>query len=132
MTWEECQQLLGKEIAEKVRTMSIALYEAGSRLALEQGIIIADTKFEFGLLDDQVILIDECMTPDSSRFWPKDQYAIGGNPPSFDKQFVRDYLETSHWNKLPPAPVLPTDIIAKTAQKYQEAFDRLVLNNKGT
>jgi phosphoribosylaminoimidazole-succinocarboxamide synthase len=121
-----------KEIAEQVRTMSVALYEAGSRLALEQGIIIADTKFEFGILDDQVILIDECMTPDSSRFWPKDQYAIGGNPPSFDKQFVRDYLETSHWNKLPPAPVLPADIIAKTAQKYQEAFDRLVLSNKGT
>lgn len=132
MTWEECQQLLGKEIAEQVKTMSIALYEAGSRLALEQGIIIADTKFEFGLLNDQVILIDECMTPDSSRFWPKDQYAIGGNPPSFDKQFVRDYLETSYWNKLSPAPALPADIITKTAQKYQEAFDRLVLSNKRT
>ncbi|MDH4470808.1 MAG: phosphoribosylaminoimidazolesuccinocarboxamide synthase [Verrucomicrobiae bacterium] len=128
ITWEACQQLLGKEIAEQVRSMSIALYEAGSKFALEQGIIIADTKFEFGLLGDQVILIDECMTPDSSRFWPIDQYEIGKNPPSFDKQFARDYLETSGWNKLPPAPTLPEEIIIKTAQKYQEALERFTKN----
>ncbi len=127
ITWEECQQLLGEKISKQVRTMSLELYQAGAAIAAERGIIIADTKFEFGLLDTEVILIDECMTPDSSRFWPIDQYEVGKNPPSFDKQFVRDYLETCGWNKLPPAPELPAEIIAKTAEKYQEALSRFAV-----
>ena len=125
ITWDQCCKLIGKEKAEQVRTMSLQLYTEGARYALERGIIIADTKFEFGILNDKVILIDECLTPDSSRFWPIDEYEVGKNPPSFDKQFLRDYLEASRWNKLPPAPALPEEIILKTAQKYQEAFSRL-------
>ncbi|TMP95450.1 MAG: phosphoribosylaminoimidazolesuccinocarboxamide synthase, partial [Verrucomicrobia bacterium] len=89
------------------------------------GITVADTKFEFGIVEGELILIDECLTPDSSRFWPADQYAIGQSPPSFDKQFVRDYLETLDWRKTPPAPSLPKDVIAKTSAKYIEAFERL-------
>lgn len=125
ITWEQCCDLIGKEKAEQVRIMSLQLYTEGARYALERGIIIADTKFEFGMLGEQIILIDECMTPDSSRFWPTDQYEIGKNPPSFDKQFLRDYLEKSGWNKLPPTPALPEEIVLKTAEKYQEAFNRL-------
>lgn len=125
ITWKQCCDLIGKEKAEQVRIMSLQLYTEGARYALERGIIIADTKFEFGMLGEQIILIDECMTPDSSRFWPTDQYEIGKNPPSFDKQFLRDYLEKSGWNKLPPAPALPEEIVLKTAEKYQEAFNRL-------
>lgn len=128
ITWEECEKILGKEIASQVRSMSLALYEEGRTYAAERGIIIADTKFEFGLLDGKVILIDECMTPDSSRFWPMDQYIVGQNQPSFDKQFLRDYLEESGWNKLPPAPELPEEIIQKTAEKYQEALRRITRN----
>jgi len=125
ITWDQCCQIIGKARAEKVRTMSLQLYTEGARYALERGIIIADTKFEFGLLDKTVILIDECLTPDSSRFWPIHEYRIGENPPSFDKQFLRDYLEASRWNKQPPAPELPEEIILKTSQKYQEAFEKL-------
>ena len=125
ITWEQCCELIGQEQAEQVRAMSLQLYTEGARYARERGIIIADTKFEFGLLDGKIILIDECMTPDSSRFWPIDEYEIGKNPPSFDKQFLRDYLESCDWNKQPPAPELPPEIIAKTASKYQEAFERL-------
>ena len=125
ITWDQSRELLGNEIALQVRAMSLALYEEGRRLAAERRIIIADTKFEFGMLNGKIILIDECMTPDSSRFWPMDQYCIGKNPPSFDKQFVRDYLETCGWDKKAPAPLLPPEIIAKTAEKYQEALECL-------
>lgn len=122
ISWEECENILGKDIAAQVRQMSLSLYEEGRSYAATRGIIIADTKFEFGLLDGQVILIDECMTPDSSRFWPMEHYFVGKNQQSFDKQFLRDYLETCGWNKLPPAPELPEEIITKTAQKYQDAL----------
>ncbi len=125
ITWEQCCELIGQEQAEQVRAMSLQLYTEGTRYARERGIIIADTKFEFGLLDGKIILIDECMTPDSSRFWPISQYEVGKNPPSFDKQFLRDYLETSGWNKLPPAPTLPEEIVTKTAHKYEEALSLL-------
>ena len=125
ITWEKCSEILGDERAIIVRDLSLAMYSDGSVHAGERGIIVADTKFEFGLHDDNLILIDECLTPDSSRFWPADCYEIGTSPLSYDKQFVRDYLETLHWNKTPPAPHLPPEIIEKTSQKYREAFERL-------
>jgi phosphoribosylaminoimidazole-succinocarboxamide synthase len=125
ITWEKCSEILGDERATIVRDLSLAMYSDGSVHADERGIIIADTKFEFGLHDDNLILIDECLTPDSSRFWPADCYEIGTSPLSYDKQFVRDYLETLHWNKTPPAPRLPPEIIERTGQKYREAFERL-------
>jgi len=119
-------ELLGENLAEQVRDVSLRLYLEAARYARQRGIIIADTKFEFGLdEDDQLVLMDEVLTPDSSRFWPADQYQPGHNPPSFDKQFVRDYLETLDWDKRPPGPELPTAIVAKTAAKYQEALTRL-------
>ena len=121
----ECRQILGNEMAERVCDLSLQIYAAGRDHAAQRGIIVADTKFEFGTVDGQLLLIDECLTPDSSRFWPKDQYIIGQSPPSFDKQFVRDYLETLDWNKTPPAPSLPQDVITKTSAKYVEAFERL-------
>ena len=125
--FETAVSLVGREVAEKVRDTSIALYEFAARHALERGIIIADTKFEFGLLDSgELILIDEMFTPDSSRFWPADSYQPGGSPPSFDKQYVRDYLESIEWDKEPPAPVLPDDVVANTQAKYEEAMRRLV------
>ena len=115
-------ELLGKELAEQVRDISLKIYKECAEYALTKGIIIADTKFEFGLDDDGVLhIIDEVLTPDSSRFWPADQYQPGMSPPSFDKQFVRDYLETLDWDKTPPAPDLPDEIINKTAEKYLEA-----------
>ena len=119
-------ELLGRELAEKVRDISLRLYTEAAAYALQRGIIIADTKFEFGV-DDQgtLFLIDEALTPDSSRFWPADQYKPGSSPPSFDKQFVRDYLETLDWDKTPPGPELPSDIVQRTAEKYQEALRRL-------
>jgi phosphoribosylaminoimidazole-succinocarboxamide synthase len=117
--------LVGADIAAQVRAVAVALYEFAAAYALERGIIIADTKFEFGLLDARLILIDEALTPDSSRFWPVDGYAPGHAQPSFDKQFVRDYLETLDWDKTPPAPALPDDVVAKTAAKYAEARRRL-------
>jgi phosphoribosylaminoimidazole-succinocarboxamide synthase len=123
--WEECQRILGEEIAGEVRAKSIELYEAGRDYALERGIIVADTKFEFGLIDGRVVLIDEVLTPDSSRFWPADRYQPGSSPPSFDKQYLRDYLDLLGWNKTPPAPRLPPEVIQQTARKYLEAFDRL-------
>ncbi len=123
--WGECRRLVGEAVAEEVRALSLRIYEEGRAYAAERGIIVADTKFEFGLLDGRVILIDECLTPDSSRFWPADQHALGISPPSFDKQFVRDYLETLIWNKTPPAPGLPSEVIAKTSEKYREAYVRL-------
>jgi phosphoribosylaminoimidazole-succinocarboxamide synthase len=129
ITWAQCRALLGDETALRVRDMSLELYRHGRAYAASRGIIIADTKFEFGIHDGEIILIDECMTPDSSRFWPADQYQPGGNPPSFDKQFVRDWLENCGWDKHPPAPELPADIVAKTAEKYHEALIRLTAPN---
>jgi len=114
--------LLGRELAEQVRDLSLQIYTQCSDYARQRGVIIADTKFEFGLDDDGVVhLIDEVLTPDSSRFWPADQYQPGVNPPSFDKQYVRDYLESLNWDKKPPAPVLPQEVIDRTAEKYREA-----------
>lgn len=119
--------LVGQELANQVREMSLEIYTRARDYAAQRGIIIADTKFEFGLdAQGQLVLIDEVLTPDSSRFWPVDQYHIGGSPPSFDKQFVRDYLETLSWNKCPPGPDLPPDIVDKTSKKYQEAQIRLM------
>jgi phosphoribosylaminoimidazole-succinocarboxamide synthase len=125
ISWEECRGIVGAAIAEEVRASSIRIYEEGRAYAAARGIIVADTKFEFGLLDGCIILIDECLTPDSSRFWPMDQYCVGTSPPSFDKQFVRDYLETLAWDKTPPAPALPLEVIRKTSEKYLEALKRL-------
>jgi len=123
--WEKCCAMVGRDIAEQAKNLSLRVYQAGREHAAKCGIIVADTKFEFGLLGDELLLIDECLTPDSSRFWPADQYVVGQSPPSFDKQFVRDYLETLDWNKTPPGPKLPAEIIEKTAAKYREAFERL-------
>ena len=121
----EAARIIGPDLAAQARDLSLALYRAGRDFARQRGIIIADTKFEFGVSDGRLILIDEVLTPDSSRFWPADQYAPGRGQPSFDKQFVRDYLETLAWNKNPPGPVLPADVVAKTAAKYLEAYERL-------
>jgi phosphoribosylaminoimidazole-succinocarboxamide synthase len=122
---KRCAQILGEEVANRVKTLSLEIYSRGRDHADQQGIIVADTKFEFGIVDGDLLLIDECLTPDSSRFWPKDQYAVGQSPPSFDKQFVRDYLETLDWDKTPPAPRLPKEVIEKTSAKYLEAFRQL-------
>jgi len=126
ISFDKAAELVGRELAERVRDISIAIYKEAAEYALARGIIIADTKFEFGLDDDgRLVLIDEILTPDSSRFWPADSYEPGCSPPSFDKQFVRDYLETLDWDKTPPGPELPEEIAAKTAEKYQEALRRL-------
>ena len=125
---KRCAQILGEELADRVKALSLEIYSRGRDHAAQRGIIVADTKFEFGTVDGDLLLIDECLTPDSSSFWPKDQYAVGQSPPSFDKQFVRDYLETLDWNKTPPAPRLPKDVIGKTSAKYLEAFRRLTGN----
>ena len=122
---KRCAQILGEAVADRVKTLSLEIYSRGRDHADQRGIIVADTKFEFGTVDGDLLLIDECLTPDSSRFWPKDQYAVGQSPPSFDKQFVRDYLETLDWDKTPPAPRLPKEVIEKTSAKYREAFRRL-------
>jgi len=125
ITYDQVAELAGERAANAVRLRSLAVYRYGRDYARERGIIIADTKFEFGWLDDEVMLIDECLTPDSSRFWPADQYKSGGPQPSFDKQYVRDYLEDIAWNKAPPAPELPPEVVERTAEKYREAFQRL-------
>jgi phosphoribosylaminoimidazole-succinocarboxamide synthase len=130
--WNECRRILGNKIAECARDLSLQIYSTGSDHAAQRGIIVADTKFEFGTVDGKLLLIDECLTPDSSRFWPKDQYAVGQSPPSFDKQFVRDYLETLDWDKTPPAPSLPQEVIDKTSAKYLEAFRRLTSSEIAT
>ena len=122
---DEARRILGADIADQAAELSLKIYTAAREYARQRGLIIADTKFEFGLLDGKLILIDEVLTPDSSRFWPADQYAPGKGQPSFDKQFVRDYLETLTWDKTPPAPALPAEIVAKTQAKYLEAFERL-------
>jgi phosphoribosylaminoimidazole-succinocarboxamide synthase len=126
ISFEEVVKLIGKDKAEKVRDISIRLYKEASEFAAKKGIIIADTKFEFGLDNqNQIVLIDEVLTADSSRFWPADSYKVGMSPPSFDKQYVRDYLETLDWDKTPPAPKLPAEVIKKTSEKYREALERL-------
>jgi len=125
ISFEQTVDLCGLEAAEQVKEISIKIYERARDLADKKGLIIADTKFEFGLLDGQLIWIDEALTPDSSRFWPKDQYHPGSAQPSFDKQFLRDYLETLDWGKQAPAPELPEEIVRKTGEKYLEALKRL-------
>jgi phosphoribosylaminoimidazole-succinocarboxamide synthase len=122
ISFEESKKILGADMAEQVKNATLALYTQAAEYALTRGIIIADTKFEFGTdATGKLYLIDEALTPDSSRFWPADQYKVGTNPPSFDKQFVRDWLESSGWNKKPPAPQVPADVLQKTADKYREA-----------
>ena len=123
---DECAALIGNDMAAQVAKVAIALYSQAAEYALTRGIIIADTKFEFGLDEHGVLhVMDEVLTPDSSRFWPAESYAVGKNPPSYDKQYVRDWLEASGWNKTAPAPALPDDVAAKTSEKYMEAFERL-------
>ncbi len=121
-------QTIGEPTADALRTLSLAIYDRAAAHALTRGVILADTKFEFGLIDNKITLCDEVLTPDSSRYWPADQYAPGGPTPSFDKQYVRDYLEQIHWNKQAPAPSLPADVIANTLAKYQQAHDLLTRN----
>lgn len=126
ISFDDVVELIGESLAIRVRDLSIAIYERAARYALERGIIIADSKFEFGLdADDRLFLIDEVLTPDSSRFWPADEYRTGISPPSFDKQFVRDYLDTLDWNRMAPGPELPASVVRKTSEKYQEAYSRL-------
>ncbi|WP_066272625.1 phosphoribosylaminoimidazolesuccinocarboxamide synthase [Hydrogenophaga palleronii] len=132
ITFERTVEMIGPELAAKIRDVSIALYKAAAAIALQKGIIIADTKFEFGLdKAGQLVLMDEVLTPDSSRYWPAESYVVGENPPSYDKQFLRDWLETAQvggkpWDKTPPAPRLPREVIEKTSAKYQEALTRLM------
>jgi phosphoribosylaminoimidazole-succinocarboxamide synthase len=125
ISFAETERLLGADVAARVRDHALAVYRFGAEWAEKRGIIIADTKFEFGTVDGEMILIDEVMTPDSSRFWPQDQYRPGTSPPSFDKQFVRDYLTEIGWNKEPPAPELPPDVVRRTSEKYLEALRQL-------
>jgi phosphoribosylaminoimidazole-succinocarboxamide synthase len=125
ISFDEACRILGEELARQVRDLSLRIYTEARAYARQRGILIADTKFEFGLAAGTLMLIDEVLTPDSSRFWPADQYQPGRPQPSFDKQFVRDYLESLDWNKTPPGPVLPPEIVAATAAKYREAYERL-------
>jgi phosphoribosylaminoimidazole-succinocarboxamide synthase len=125
ISMDDCCDILGEDLALKVRHLSLRIFRAGRDYAARRGIIVADTKFEFGTIGGELFLIDECLTPDSSRFWPKERHWPGQSPPSFDKQFVRDYLETLPWNKTAPGPRLPPEVIEKTAAKYQEAFEKL-------
>jgi phosphoribosylaminoimidazole-succinocarboxamide synthase len=125
ISFERVIEILGKDRAEKIRDLSIKIYEFGRELAARKGIIIADTKFEFGYENDHLMLIDEVLTPDSSRFWPKDRYRPGGPQQSFDKQFLRDYLNSLDWPKQPPPPKLPPEIIEKTRDRYIEALERI-------
>ena len=127
ISFEKTVNLLGQDMAEQVRDVSIKLYQEASAYAMERGIIIADTKFEFGTdKNGELILIDEILTPDSSRFWPIDAYHVGQSPPSFDKQYVRDYLETLDWNKTDPGPRLPAEVIQRTGEKYREVMNLLM------
>ncbi len=123
--FEEMSSLLGGQLAAKVKDTALSLYSFASDYALARGIIIADTKFEFGLIDGDLILCDEVITPDSSRFWPKSEYEPGRAQPSFDKQFVRDYLLSIKWNKEPPVPALPPEVVARTTEKYREAYEKI-------
>jgi len=123
--FDETVKRIGRKLAERVKELSIEIYIRGTKLAAQKGIIIADTKFEFGIVDNEIIIIDEVLTPDSSRFWPKDSYKPGGPQLSFDKQYLRDYLISIKWNKKPPAPSLPKDVVDNTRSKYMEALKRL-------
>jgi phosphoribosylaminoimidazole-succinocarboxamide synthase len=125
MTFEEVEAFVGPEMANVLKLRSLALYRYGAEVARERGIIIADTKFEFGILDGEVTLIDEVLTPDSSRFWPADQFEAGRDQPSFDKQYVRDWLSASGWDREPPGPELPRDVVEATSERYQEAYRRI-------
>jgi phosphoribosylaminoimidazole-succinocarboxamide synthase len=126
ISFERMCEIVGKDVGTRIKNISIQLYREASEFAATKGIIIADTKFEFGLNDkNEVVLIDEVLTADSSRFWPADQYQVGISPPSYDKQYVRDYLETLDWDKTPPAPKLPADVIARTSAKYREALEKI-------
>jgi phosphoribosylaminoimidazole-succinocarboxamide synthase len=126
ISFDGVANLIGAELANDVRNLAVAIYDRAAAYALDRGIVIADTKFEFGLdTDGKLYLIDEVLTPDSSRFWPTDEYQVGISPPSFDKQFVRDYLDTLDWDKTAPAPALPAEVLMRTASKYEEAFTRL-------
>jgi len=122
ISFEDVSRTIGKELAERIRDLTLAIYARASDYARTRGIILADTKFEFGFLGDRLVLADEVLTPDSSRFWPLAEYQPGGPQPSFDKQYVRDYLESMGWNKQPPAPALPEDVVARTSEKYREAY----------
>jgi phosphoribosylaminoimidazole-succinocarboxamide synthase len=125
LTFEETVDLVGRGLAEKLRELTRALYERGAEIALERGIIVADTKFEFGFAGGELIVIDEMLTPDSSRFWPADGYRPGRPQPSFDKQFVRDWLDASGWDHEPPPPELPAEVIRRTAATYRDAYERI-------
>ncbi len=125
ITGEEVTRMVGRQVAEELKRKSLEIYKVANGYAESRGFIISDTKFEFGLLDKELILIDEILTPDSSRFWDKNNYGGGRSPENFDKQFVRDYLETLKWDKTPPAPFLPREVIQKTSEKYREAYGRL-------
>ncbi len=125
ISFERMADIVGQELASTLRDLTLSIYATAAEYALTRGIIIADTKFEFGLRDGRIVWIDEALTPDSSRFWPADQYAVGKNPPSYDKQFVRDWLETTGWDKNPPAPELPQDVVEHTRAKYLEAYREL-------
>ena len=125
ISFDEAIDIIGKETADKIKELTLKIYSTAADFAAKKGIILADTKFEFGFYDGEIILIDEVLTPDSSRFWPAEKYKVGCSPPSLDKQFVRDYLETCDWGKTPPAPELPNDIVLKTAQKYLDAYKAL-------
>ena len=130
ISFDQMVKMCGRELSEKVRDVTLAIYAKARDIADTKGIIIADTKFEYGIYNGELIIIDECMTPDSSRFWPKDGYKPGGPQPSFDKQFLRDYLETLDWGKTAPAPPLPAEIVKKTGEKYMEALVRLTGKGK--
>jgi phosphoribosylaminoimidazole-succinocarboxamide synthase len=129
ISMEQAAGVVGVETATKLRDLTLAIYTRAAEYALTRGIIIADTKFEFGFVDGELILADEVLTPDSSRFWPLASYTPGGAQPSYDKQYVRDYLESIHWNKQPPAPPLPEDVAARTSEKYKEAYRVLTGKN---
>jgi len=122
ISFEDVSRAIGKDLAEKIRDLTLAIYAKASEYSRTRGIILADTKFEFGFLGDRLVLADEVLTPDSSRFWPLAEYQPGGPQPSFDKQYVRDYLESMGWNKQPPAPALPEDVVSRTSEKYREAY----------
>lgn len=125
ISFEETARIIGDEHASKLRELTLRIYNLASEYALRRGVILADTKFEFGLIDGRIVLADEVLTPDSSRFWPAESYRPGGPQISYDKQFVRDYLESIHWDKNPPAPSLPSDVVAKTREKYVQAYRQL-------
>ena len=125
LTATEAAELVGARVYEHVRDLSIQLYELGAAHAYENGLVLADTKFEFGQLDDEILVIDEMMTPDSSRYWPLESYRVGTSPPSFDKQFVRDFMDSTGWNHDPPAPHMPAEVIEATSALYREAYELL-------